>query len=182
MKKSVKYFLTILTIMISIQIFAQDIGDNQEDITDVGRDFWNTFEKNVGESLTQNNTFYHVTLEIGGTIIVADYLLFNKATNLSKIIEVKASKIVDLDNGVYNLRNRCTANQKIIFDILKIGVTTAKIKVSKSPQDGNIKAALEPSIPIKLEKGVIFYVTSPKGQKVTFKQCDNCVNYIIPKQ
>lgn len=178
MKKSVKYFLTILTIVISNQIFAQDIGDNQDDIADVGKDYWNTFEKNVGKSLTQSNTFYHVTLDVGGTTIIADYLLFNKTTNSYKIIEVKASKVVDLDNGVYNLRNRCTINQKNVFDQLKTGSITAKVKLGKSSQDLSIPLA---AINISIEKGVLFYVNSPKGQYIKAKDCDNCTNYIIPK-
>jgi hypothetical protein len=176
LKKTKKAILTLLFLFISILAFAQD--ENKDDITENGQGNWSTFETKVGSDLTASKSYYHVYLEINGITIIVDYLL-NTGPGKYKVIEVKASKITSLDDGIYNLRNRCTNNQKILYDLLTSNTVTATVKVPKKSQ-ANTANEIAISGNITLEKGVVFYVNSPKAQYLTFKKCDLCPNYKKP--
>lgn len=124
---------------------------------------WRTFEVNVGKGLMQATSYYQVYLNVNGTTIIADYLL--KTATGYKVIDAKASKTVNLADPNYNIMNRCTANQKIVYPTINTGaLSNITVKTARNSQAGTNPLPAS----ITLDKGVSFYVNSPAGQYVTF--------------
>jgi hypothetical protein len=178
MKKNLKHLLSTLLLLFTFSIaqitFAQAPSatapqgagdtDNSADITDVGtiKD-WRTFEINVGNSLTKTTAYYQVYLDVNGTTIIADYLV--KTATGYKLIDAKASKTVNLADPAYNIMNRCTANQKIVYPTINAGPVSA---VSVKTARNNLAGTTPLPATITLDKGVTFYVNNPAGQYATF--------------
>lgn len=163
MKRLLNFVLVVTILLTSISTFSQN--GNEQDIKDVGLGNWNTFERNVGKELSQTNSYKNVYLDVGGTTIIADYLL--ELTDGSfKVVEAKASRVTNLGSSTYNLRNRCTKNQKIVFDNLINKSLKARVKTTRENQSETKTIPVQ----IVLAKGIDFYVTNPKGQYSTSKK------------
>lgn len=181
MKKQLKNAISIVTFLLCLlnlnHSFAQSVNtntvegasdiENKDDILENGIKPWRTFELNIGNSLNASNTYYQVYLEINGTTIIADYLLRTGtgATATYKVIDAKASKLVDLVT-LTSLSGKCTTNQKVVYPLINANIITSKVKTSRNNLSGLSPIAAN-SI-ITLQKGVDFYVTNPKAQYVTF--------------
>lgn len=157
MKKTLKISLFVTILFTLTSLFSQN--GNEQDINDVGSGNWRTFETNIGNKFSKSNSYKSVYLDVGGTTIIVDYLV-TLPSGAYKVVEVKASRVSDLGSSTYNLRNRCTRNQKTVFDNLIGKSLKARVKSPRDSQNGQNTISGN----IVLEKGIDFYVTNPKGQ------------------